>query len=280
MRAIFRKLARDVPAMLGLAIVVFVLLLALFGPLIAPYPEDASASHLLRRLKPPSADFPFGTDNLGRDIFSRVILGARGALSIALAVVVASMLIGVPLGLIAGYRLGWLSETIMRVTDIVLAIPQLILALALAQLMSPSLESAMLALSLTYWPFFTRIVYGETRRITSSLFVDALRGVGAGTGRIVFLHILPNSLSPVIVRATIGLGFTILVAAVLGFLGMGATPPAPDWGLSIAESRIYLPRAWWYVTFPGLAILITVMGFNLLGDGLRDIVDPRIRRSR
>ena len=136
--------------------------------MLAPYPGDASASHLLRRLKPPSADYPFGTDNLGRDIFSRVILGARGALSIALTVVVGvPMLIGVPLGLIAGYRGGWLSETIMRVTDVVLAIPQLVLALALAQLMSPSLESAMLALSLTYWPFFTRIVYAETRRLSS-----------------------------------------------------------------------------------------------------------------
>ena len=256
------------------------LAIALFGPLIAPYPEDAAAAHLTRRLRPPSLAYPFGTDNLGRDIFSRVILGARGALSIALTVVTSAMLIGVPLGLLAGYRGGWLSELIMRVTDVVLAIPQLVLALALAQLMSPSLESAMLALSLTYWPYFTRIVFAETRRLSSSLFVDALRGVGAGTARIVFLHLLPNALSPVIVRATIGLGFTILVAAVLGVLGMGATPPAPDWGLAIAESRTYLPRAWWYATFPGLAILITVMGFNLLGDGLRDIVDPRIRRSR
>jgi peptide/nickel transport system permease protein len=278
--AIFRKLSRDVPAMLGLAIVIFVLALAVFGPLIAPYPEDASGSHLLRRLKPPTAAYPFGTDNLGRDIFSRVILGARGALTIALTVVGVAMLIGIPLGLLAGYRGGWLSETIMRITDVVLAIPQLVLALALAQLMSPSIESAMLALSLTYWPFFTRIVYAETRRLSSAVFIDALRGVGASTPRIVFLHILPNALSPVIVRATIGLGFTILVAAVLGFLGMGATPPAPDWGLAIAESRTYLPRAWWYATFPGLAILITVMGFNLLGDGLRDIADPRIRRSR
>jgi peptide/nickel transport system permease protein len=278
--AIFRKLSRDLPAMLGLAIVVFVVALAVFGPLLAPYPEDASASHLLRRLKPPTGDYPFGTDNLGRDIFSRVIMGARGALAIALTVVGVAMLIGVPLGLLAGYRGGWLSETIMRITDVVLAIPQLVLALALAQLMSPSIESAMLALSLTYWPFFTRIVYSETRRLSSAVFVDALRGVGASTPRIVFLHILPNALSPVIVRATIGLGFTILTAAVLGFLGMGATPPAPDWGLAIAESRTYLPRAWWYATFPGLAILITVMGFNLLGDGLRDIVDPRIRRSR
>jgi peptide/nickel transport system permease protein len=280
MKPIFAKLSRDLPAMLGLVIVLFVLFIALFGPWLAPYPGDASASHLLRRLKPPTADFPFGTDNLGRDIFSRVILGARGALSIALTVVGVAMLIGVPLGLVAGYRGGWVSEGIMRVTDIVLAIPQLVLALALAQLMSPSIESAMLALSLTYWPFFTRIVFAETRRLSSSMFVDALRGVGAGPIRIVFLHILPNALSPVIVRATIGLGFTILVAAVLGFLGMGATPPAPDWGLAIADSRTYLPRAWWYATFPGLAILFTVMGFNLLGDGLRDIADPRLRRSR
>jgi len=253
-------------------------MVALFADQIAPRDPLSTSMGVARQ--PPTLQYPLGTDNLGRDIFSRVILGARGALAIALTVVGAAMVIGVPLGLLAGYRGGWLSESIMRVTDIVLAIPQLVLALALAQLMSPSLESAMLALSLTYWPFFTRIVYAETRRLSSSLFVDALRGVGAGTGRIVFLHILPNAISPVIVRATIGLGFTILVAAVLGFLGMGATPPAPDWGLTIAESRTYLPRAWWYVTFPGLAILITVMGFNLLGDGLRDLVDPRIRRSR
>ena len=198
----------------------------------------------------------------------------------ALTVVSVALAIGVPLGLISGYRGGFVSELIMRVTDAVLAIPQLVLALALAQLLTPSLESAMLALSLTYWPFFTRLVHAETRRLSSSLFVDALRGIGAGTPRILFLHILPNAISPIIVRATIGLGFTILVAAVLGFLGMGAAPPAPDWGLAISESRVYLPNAWWYATFPGLAILLTVMGFNLLGDGLRDLVDPRLRRSR
>jgi peptide/nickel transport system permease protein len=280
MSPILRKLSRDVPAMIGLAIVVIVLLIAIFGPWLAPFPQDAAASHLARRLKPPTMLYPFGTDNLGRDILSRVILGARGALRVALTVVFVAMAIGVPLGLVAGYRGGWISEVIMRVTDAVLAIPQLVLALALAQLLTPSLESAMLALSLTYWPFFTRIVYAETRRLAASLFVDALRGIGAGGTRILFLHVLPNVISPVIVRATIGLGFTILVAAVLGFLGMGATPPAPDWGLTIAESRTYLPTAWWYATFPGLAILLTVMGFNLLGDGLRDLVDPRLRRSR
>jgi peptide/nickel transport system permease protein len=277
---IFRKFLRDVPAVIGALLVLAVVALALFGPWIAPYPEDASASHLLRRLKPPSAAYPFGTDNLGRDILSRVILGARGALKVALVVVGLSMAIGVPLGLIAGYGRGLVPEAIMRVTDVFLALPQLILTLALAQLLGPSVESAMLALTLTYWPYFTRIVHAETQRLRNALFVDALQGIGAGTPRILLLHILPNILSPIIVRATIGLGFTILVAAVLGFLGMGATPPDPDWGLAVAQSRTYLPKAWWFATFPGLAILLAVLGFNLLGDGLRDLVDPRLRRSR
>ena len=277
---VLAKFAKDKPAVLGAIIVIIVVVVAVLAPLLAPYPGDVAASHLLRRLKPPSWAHPFGTDNLGRDILSRVILGTRGALKIALLVVGAAMFIGVPLGLIAGYLKNWLGELIMRVTDVFLAVPQLILALAIAQMIGPSLESAMLALSLTYWPFFTRIVYAEARRLEASLFVDALKCMNAGTARILFLHILPNCISPIIVRATIGMGFTILVAAVLGFLGMGATPPDPDWGLAISESRQYLPDAWWFSTFPGLAIFLTVLGFNLLGDGLRDIVDPRLRRSR
>ncbi len=277
---VLRKFLRDVPAVCGLAIVAAVVLLAAFGPLIAPYPGDITAAHLSRRLQAPSLHFPFGTDDLGRDMLSRVILGAPGALEVALFVVIVALLIGVPLGLIAGYTDGWLSELIMRVTDVFLALPQLVLALALAELMTPSLRSAMLALAITYWPYFTRIAFAETRRLRKALFVDALAGLGAGPGRIILAHILPNAASALIVRATIGLGFTILVAATLGFLGMGATPPDPDWGLMIAQSRTYLPAAWWYALFPGLAILITVLGFNLLGDGLRDIVDPRLRRSR
>jgi peptide/nickel transport system permease protein len=277
---VLRKFAKDKPAVFGCIVVVAIVLVAAFADWLAPYPGDVSASHLLLRLKPPTWEHPFGTDNLGRDIFSRVILGTRGALAIALMVVGSAMLVGVPLGLIGGYYEGLGAEAIMRVTDMFLAVPQLILALALAQLMSPSLESAMLALSLTYWPFFTRIVYSETRRLKASLFIDALQCIGASGRRILFLHVLPNCISPIIVRATIGMGFTILVAAVLGFLGMGATPPAPDWGLAISESRQYLPEAWWFSTFPGLAIFLTVLGFNLLGDGLRDIVDPRLRRSR
>lgn len=277
---ILKKFARDLPAVAGLVIVFAVVFLAIFGPLIAPYPHDIAASHLARRLQAPSSAFPFGTDALGRDILSRVILGAPDALEVSLFVVIVAMAVGVPLGLIAGYAEGWLSEVIMRVTDVFLALPQLVLALALAQLMTPSLKSAMLALAVTYWPFFTRIAFAETRRLRSALFVDALVSLGASRFRIIAAHILPNAASALIVRATIGLGFTILVAATLGFLGMGATPPSPDWGLMIAGSRTYLPAAWWYALFPGIAILVTVLGFNLLGDGLRDIVDPRLRRSR
>src|SRR5215203_5981111 len=200
---VLKKFAKDKPAVMGLVVVLVVVLVAVFASYLAPYPGDVSASHLLRRLKAPSWAHPFGTDNLGRDIFSRVILGARGALTIAVMVVGTSMLIGVPLGLIGGYYQGWGAETIMRVTDMFLAVPQLILALALAQLLSPSLENAMLALALTYWPFFTRIVYAETRRLRVSVFVEALQGLNAGAFRIMFAHILPNAAPPIIIRATI-----------------------------------------------------------------------------
>jgi peptide/nickel transport system permease protein len=277
---VLRKFARDASAMVGLVIVLATAVVGVVAPRLAPHPLDAYESHPLQRLQAPSSAFPFGTDNLGRDVLSRVILGARAALTVALLVVAGAMLIGVPLGLIGGYYRGWFSELIMRVTDVFLAVPQLILALALAQLLGPSLRNAMLALTLTYWPFFTRIVYAETRRIRVSVFVEALEGLNAGGFRIMFAHILLNAAPPIIVRATIGMGFTILSAAVLGFLGMGATPPDPEWGLAISESRQYLPEAWWFSTFPGIAIFLVVFGFNLLGDGLRDVVDPRLRRSR
>jgi peptide/nickel transport system permease protein len=264
---ILKKFLRDLPAVLGFIIIVSVSLIAIFSPVLVTGPEAVYEGNLIERLKPPSAEFWFGTDNLGRDVFSRVIAGSRGALAVALLVVVLAIAIGVPAGLYAGYTNGWGSELIMRVTDVFLAVPQLILALAIAQ-------------ALTYWPFFCRTVYGEVRRARNALFVEALQGLGASTPRILFVHILPNVASPIIVRATIGMGFTILTTAVLGFLGIGAAPPNPDWGLAIAESREYLPQSWWSVTFPGLAILITVLGFNLFGDGLRDLVDPRLRRSR
>ncbi len=277
---VLRHIFRDPVAAFGLLIVIFALIVAIFAPWLAPYPDDAFESHILQRLRPPSAEFPFGTDNLGRDILSRVILGARNAFLVAITVVVAAMAIGVPVGLASGWRDNWLSDTLMRVTDVFLAVPQLILALALGQLMAPGIGTAMVALALTYWPFFARTVYAETRRLRGSLFVDALAGIGASPTRILFLHVLPNAAPAILVRATIGMGFTILTAALLGFLGVGAAPPSPDWGLAVSEARQHLPEAWWFPTFPGLAILLLVLGFNLLGDGLRDAADPRLRRSR
>jgi peptide/nickel transport system permease protein len=277
---ILRKLLQDLPAMLGLLIVVVAVVLAFVPELLVSDIGTANRGNIMVRLKPPSDLFLFGTDDLGRDVFKRVILGTRSALTIALAVVSLAMVIGVPLGLVAGYMKGFWSEAIMRITDVFLAVPQLILAIAIAQILGRGAESAMIALAVTYWPFFTRTVYAETQRVRSSLFIEALEGVGASRLRIMAFHILPNVAAPVIVRATVGMGFTILTAAVLGFLGVGATPPDPDWGLSISEGRKYLPEQWWYATFPGLAILILVLGFNLLGDGIRDLVDPKLRKSR
>jgi peptide/nickel transport system permease protein len=169
---------------------------------------------------------------------------------------------------------------VMRITDVFLAIPSLVLAIALAQLLHAGVSSAILALGITYWPHFCRSVYAETRSVKTSVFVEALESLGVGANHIIFMHILPNIASSIIVRATVGVGYVIMTAAVLGFLGIGVPPPAPDWGAAIASSREHLPEAWWLATFPGLAIFICVLGFNLLGDGLRDIIDPRLRRPR
>ena len=277
---ILKKFLRDVPAVLGFCIILSMCLIAILSPLIVPDLDRVYDGDLTSRLLPPSADFWFGTDSLGRDVFARVIVGSRGALEVALSVVALAIGIGVPAGLYAGYTDGWGSQLVMRLTDVFLAVPQLILALSIAQLIGRGLDSAMVALALTYWPFFCRTVYGEVRRLRSALFIEAQRSLGASMPRILFVHILPNVASAVIVRATIGMGFTIMTTAVLGFLGVGATPPNPDWGLSVAEGRDYLPQSWWAVTFPWLGIFITVLGFNLFGDGLRDLVDPRLRRSR
>ena len=277
---ILKKFLRDLPAVLGFCIILALCLIAILSPLIVPDLDRVYDGDLTSRLLPPSADFWFGTDNLGRDVFARVIVGSRGALEVAVSVVALAIGIGVPAGLYAGYTNGWGSQLVMRLTDVFLAVPQLILALSIAQLIGRGLDSAMVALALTYWPFFCRTVYGEVRRLRSALFIEAQRSLGASMPRILFVHILPNVASAVIVRASIGMGFTIMTTAVLGFLGVGATPPNPDWGLSVAEGRDYLPQSWWAVTFPGLGIFITVLGFNLFGDGLRDLVDPRLRRSR
>ncbi|KPK26809.1 MAG: D-ala-D-ala transporter subunit [Nitrospira bacterium SG8_3] len=279
LRLAWIKFSRDRLAFSGFLIVFSLVLVAIFAGALAPYPEDTFSIHPAERLQPPSLKHYLGTDSMGRDIFSRLLFGARVTLVISFIAVGSSLLIGVPLGLVAGYFENWFSELIMRIADIFLSIPQVILAIFLAQSFGPSINSVILALSITYWPWFTRIVYAETRSLKKTAFIEATEALGASTLRTILLHVPPNVSSPIIVRSSIGMGFTILTAATLGFLGVGAQPPTPEWGVTIAESREYLPDAWWYATFPGFAIFLVVMGFNMLGDGLRDILDPRIRRG-
>jgi peptide/nickel transport system permease protein len=273
-----RLFARSVSSMAGLAIVTGFLVVTAIGPWIVPYPEDArGAVHLDRKLQPPSAAHWFGTDEVGNDVFTRVVLGARVSLQIGLIITVIAALIGVPLGILAGYVGGALGELIMRVTDLFLSVPALILALAVVGALGPGIVNAMLALSLVWWPGYVRLVQGKALALRQETFVEAARAVGIGRLRIVFVHILPNCVSPIVVKASMDMGMAILGAASLGFIGLGAQPPYPEWGAMISHGRNYLPTWWWYSAFPGLAIYLTVLGFNLLGDGLRDLLDPKSR---
>jgi len=274
-----KKFRQDTSAVIGAIVVLVLLLTAMFAPWLAPYPEDVRKIHPGQRLWAPSWKHPFGTDDLGRDILSRVIFGTRVTIVIVFISTGVSMIIGVLIGILAGYYPGWLSMGAMRIADIFLSIPQIVLAIALAQALGPSIPNVILAIAITYWPLFARIVYSETMSVKGRLFVEATLAIGARNLRIIALHIFPNVLPSIIVRTTIGMGTVILVAAVLGFLGVGAQPPSPEWGLMVANSREYLPEAWWFATFPGFAIFAVVMSFNLLGDGLRDIIDPKLRRS-
>ncbi len=278
LRLYARIFARSASSMLGLGLVAAFLLLAAVGPFIVPYPEDGrGAVHLDQKLRPPSARHWFGTDEVGNDVYTQVILGARVSLKIGLIITVVAALIGVPLGVIAGYLGGVLGEAIMRVTDLFLSVPGLVLALAIVGALGPGIVNAMIALSLVWWPGYVRLVHGKTLALRGEVFVEAARAVGTGRLRIVFVHILPNCLSPITVKASMDMGLAILAAASLGFIGLGAQPPTPEWGAMISHGRNYLPTWWWYSAFPGLFIYLTVLGFNLLGDGLRDILDPKSR---
>lgn len=278
-KIIVREFLNDRLAVIGLGIILILLLTALFAPFLAPDRNAIYDINPQKKLTPPDWEHPFGTDHMGRDILSRVIFGTRITIVIAIIAVGSALAIGVPIGLIAGYYENWLSGFLMRISDVFLSFPQFVLALALAVALGPNIKNAILALSITYWPWFSRIVYAETLFIKHSIFVEATEALGANKFRIMAFHILPNVLSPIIVRATIGMGYTILTAATLGFLGVGAQPPTPEWGLAISEAREYLPGAWWFATFPGMAIFVVVMAFNMFGDGLRDVLDPRLRIS-
>ena len=290
MAHLFRK---SLLSMIGLIIILIMIFLALFAPFIASqHPSYVKVSteqgttvteerwdiDFNQKLQPPSAEHFFGTDDYGRDIFSMVIYGSQTSFRICILVVATATLIGVILGGIAGYFGGIIDEILMRITDVFLAIPYLILAMAVAAALGRSIDHIMEALIIVWWPAYARLMRGQVLSVREQQFVEAARSVGAKNSRILFYHIFPNAFPPLLVEITLDLGAVLLVAAGLSFLGLGASPGTAEWGLMIASGRIHMFHAWWYVTFPGLAILLVVLGFNLLGDGLRDVTDPKLRR--
>ena len=273
-----RRAKRNPLTVTGLSLVALFLLIAILAPWIAPYPRDTLAIHPDERFSPPSTKHWFGTDELGRDIFSRVIFGTRISLRIGTIVVALALAIGIPLGIIAGTFGGLLDEVLMRVTDIFLSFPPLLLAMAISATLGPSLENAMIAIAIAWWPWYARLIRSEALSIRERDYVEAARAAGARWGRLLFRHVLPNSLAPVIVQASMDFGSVIITSASLSFLGLGAQPPTPEWGLMINIGRNFFLTHWWIVTFPGLAILIAVLSFNITGDGLREILDPKAER--
>ncbi len=268
------RLRRNPLAMIGLAISAILILIAIFAPLIAPH--DPIAQDLSRRLLPPGTDGNLlGTDDFGRDILSRILYGSRITLYIVLLVILTAPLAGLIIGTAAGYFGGWTDQVLMRITDIFLAFPKLILALALVAVLGPGMENAVLAIALTSWPPYARVSRAETLTVRNSDYIAAVRLQGAGAARIIWGHIMPMCLPSVIIRVTLDMAGVILTAAGLGFLGLGVQPPLPEWGLMISAGRKFLFEQWWVATMPGLAIFIVSLGFNLLGDGLRDVLDPK-----
>ncbi|PIP97927.1 MAG: dipeptide ABC transporter permease DppC [Rhodobacterales bacterium CG18_big_fil_WC_8_21_14_2_50_71_9] len=279
----WRYFSENRGAVVGLFVFVTLVLVALLAPLIAPH--DPTMQYRDALLVPPAwqeggrSAFLLGTDAVGRDLLSRLMHGARFSLFIGLVVVTLAMSVGVTLGLIAGYVRGWVDVAIMRVMDVILAFPSLLLALVLVAILGPGLMNAMVAIAIVLQPHFVRLTRASVMAEKTRDYVTAARVAGAGPVYLMTRTILPNCLGPVIVQATLSFSNAILDAAALGFLGMGAQPPTPEWGTMLAEAREFILRAWWVVTLPGLAILITVLAINLIGDGLRDALDPKLRRS-
>lgn len=282
LRSFWIQFSANAGAVTGLAVVLTVLLLAALAPWLAPYPPDLTNNAAF--LRPPawqeggSSAYLLGTDAIGRDLLSRLMHGARLSLVIGLAVVALSIAAGIALGLLAGFARGATDIAIMRLMDIILTLPSLLLAIVIVAILGPGLMNAMLAVAVVVLPHYVRITRAAVIGETAKDYVTAARVAGAGALRLMFLEVLPNCAAPLIVQASLGISTAILDAAALGFLGLGAQPPAAEWGTMLADAREFVLRAWWVVTFPGLMILVTVLAFNLLGDGLRDALDPKLRR--
>ena len=263
---------------IGLGIVAVFLAAAAFVPYLVPYPGDVTgAVHTADRLLGPSQAHLLGTDEVGRDVLSRLLDGTRVSLTIGLIIIVVAMAIGIPLGLLAGFSGGWMEEALMRTTDVFLAVPGIVLAIAIVTVLGPGISHAMLAISLVWWPGYARLMHGKAKALRTTMFVEAARALGASRLRIILHHVLPNAITLIVIKASMDMGMAILTAAGLGFVGVGAQPPTPEWGEMISAGQPYLPTWWWLSVFPGAAIVITVLGFNLLGDGLRDLLDPTAR---
>ena len=268
-------IAKNPLSLISVVIIFSIVVFAILSPCIAPY--NPLEMRLANKLQPPGATHLFGTDNLGRDVFSRVAYGARISLQLGTIVVGISLFVGGSIGLVAGFWGGWLDNILMRVTDAFLAFPALVLAMAIAASLGPSLYHTMLALSVSWWPWYARLARGQVLTVRETEYVKAAEAIGESKFRIMTHHIAPNCFAPLIVYATLDFGFVLINAAALGFIGLGAQPPTPEWGAMLAKGRGYIQDYWWLPTFPGCALFLTVLGFNLLGDALRDIWDPHLK---
>jgi peptide/nickel transport system permease protein len=271
------KFSKNPLSVLGLLIVTLIIVMAVFANYLTPYPEHAGPFvDIPNKIKPPSSTYFFGTDKIGRDTFSRIIFGYRTSLILGVIVLCIAVPIGTSLGLVAGYFGGKIDAIIMRITDIFLSIPPLVLALSIMAFLKPTLTNAMIAVSMMWWPWYTRLIYNLTRSIKNEGFVISSRIVGASHFHIIFKEILPNCSASLITKITLDMGFVILIGSSLSFLGLGVQPPTPDLGTMVSQGSKYLPDIWWLSVFPGLAILVIVLGFNLLGDGLKDLFDVEL----
>jgi len=275
-KSLLRRLLRKPAAFAGLLVIGIFLVVAILAPLIAPYPPTKLIYTAIQQ--PPTGQHLFGTDDLGRDVLSRVIYGARISMEVGVIAVAIAMTVGSLLGLFAGFLGGWADTIIMRGMDIMLAFPGILLAIAIVAILGPSLANTMIAVGISAIPVYARTVRGAALTVLGNDYIQAARALGASPLRVAFRYVLPNVTAPITVLATVGIATAILTAAGLSYLGLGAQPPTPEWGAMLSEARAYLRDAWWMATFPGLAIMLVVMAFNLLGDGLRDLWDPRLRR--